>query len=746
MENQSVEAARSILNRALSEYWVAHKAKVSEIESARENQTEKPQSLPIIGARVTVGVGKSTLAHAVLCEANADYPGLLVVPKRELANEAADNIPGAVVWTPRRETDNAKDLKKNARECDPFGCYQIGNVERAGERNHRPAQGFCSQCPNGMRAALENGDEKKKEKAISWFHKHDLKAHDYAPCRYLYVGLPVQLKAPMLIITQQAFSDAVTDFQEINYSSEKIARSTQRLVIVDESIQPANEIKIRAGDVDLWRRRLAGIAGSLEDIAEHTDDAQKSANLRNIAGFLKSDGDKLLEDLTVYCAKGEIPRVDDLKRFKKAAGALDLISANGLPWEKISLLDNGDYLMPLRAFSAIYKCAKNGTARAEKGVIYVYEVSPIVEHAAKRGSTIFLDATMPLWLQDIIKGNGGEVVEARAKENIKVTWYQGEMYARGNVRSKHFGKAAVERRGQLQRIIKYAHAHKSEDSEGIALLAHRAWFAYSGANGETQNENPAEMAKKFGEENYCEAGWYGAHDRGHNRWKGFDLVLVGMPLISNETVASLYAGARAAAIACRAGAGWAQWDGSIGEEVPPLPRKDEAKRFLLDFYAQTVAQGIGRARGVNHLGQMLNIWIWGGLQVQEMDEALKGQGVKVDLKAQNLVHVAKEGRQQRDLKSWVIAAVEACEVARVNPSRRAVEAYLRAAGMQCSSSYIARSLGDLVIEGLINKAKNGRPRRLCGPGLLIDPPEKGYPDLAVSEGSELAFLNEPDQC
>ncbi|MEL5849955.1 MAG: hypothetical protein U7M05_11420, partial [Candidatus Igneacidithiobacillus chanchocoensis] len=708
----SVEQARARLGRALAEYWLDHRLSVEQAE-----REDKPRRvLPPMAVRVTTGVGKSTSAHAVLLEVQAaGFPALLVLPTRQLAMKAAEAIPGAVVWMPRKAAKNEEDIK-NPAGADPFSCYQLGHVSKAGTQNHRPAQSLCRQCPHGHAGAMKHGGAEAVEQAVQWFKSLDIDSGAYAPCAYLYRGLPAQLRAQILIVTREAFSDAVIELVEMD-SAGRIRR-TPRLVIVDESIQPASEISIHAGDVEQWRERLPVIAERFERAAQKQADPVEAESLHSKSDFLKNHVDQFCTMLLHSLADRQLPDAEQVRAFAKAASAQKSMSAAGAYWERVQWLNEDEYLTPLRALSALAWSMKVGAARATRSGLNVYEISPIIQHATKRGSTIFLDATLPADLAAIIQAVGGKVIQATAAQNMVVTHYVGEMYGRGNPKKKSYGRDADRKRREAERIAAYIMSRSQ--GRPVALLLHRAWLAYttnSDLGCETLKTDPAAVVATFKQDTGCQAGWFGMHDRGHDAWSGHDLAIIGVPLPSPDAYSSAYAASRAAVLSVKPelDSQFPKFSGDLDEtSFPPLPQQKEVREWLLDSLAQNLVQGIGRARAVNHRGEPLQVSLWGGIQGDEMRQAILRQGVQIDQIKQNPIHISR-GTSSRAVKRDALAlvrdAASACKTAGVRVSRPNIEKYLRAAGCGLRASDIAAGLAELRSAGEIKpESSGGRPR------------------------------------
>ncbi|MDD5001754.1 MAG: hypothetical protein PHO55_12320 [Thiomonas arsenitoxydans] len=275
-----LQPARAVMAAAISSYFQQHKRKIAEIDGVREANKKAradgrktvpmPAPLPPFGVVATVGLGKS---HGVMPIAEAAHaqrlPIVILVPNHKLAWEHAERLAhlGAVVYQGRREPAEGEP---NGPPVDPgpHACYRLVQVSKAGDQNHRLAQGLCSKCPNGMSAVLllqyVTRDELRLQRAEQFFKTSGIDPATVPPCQFLYKGLPDQLAAPILVAPVQAFSEAMAMWREVDPETGFLTRETQRLVIVDEHIPMAAEVEVGAGDIQVWRNRVDGMAERLD--------------------------------------------------------------------------------------------------------------------------------------------------------------------------------------------------------------------------------------------------------------------------------------------------------------------------------------------------------------------------------------------------------------------------------------------------------------------------------------------------
>lgn len=646
-----LQPTRAAMSAAMLSYFDAHAAKIVEVDAVREANRKArkdggrgapmPTPLPPMGVAATVGLGKSHGVAPVAERAHAKgLPFVILVPNHKLAEEHAQRLAhlGAVVYQGRREPIEGRP---GGAPVDPgaHACYRLVQVSKAGDQNHRPAQGLCRNCPNGHAGVLQfvKRDEARIQRAEQFFKIDGIDPSTVPPCQFLYKGLPDQLAAPILVAPAQAFSEAMAMLREVDPETGFLLRETQRLVIIDEHIPMAQEVEIGAGDIKVWRNRIDALGDRLDrQISALQGKAEPTqAEAEELAGALAMrelipEIDATFRDLASKIG-GDIPlgadaqRVIDLQRKVAKAGASN---AGTAAWEKVGYMrDEDDFLIPLRALATLARNCEAGSTRQEKSTLFVYETSPIIEWARDKGSVMFLDATMGQSMRLFIQSLGGHIHEAAASQNMRIARMIGRLYSRGDVQKADY---PIKTRARVEEIRDLIAPKMSKPG---AVITHKAYLKYS--RDAHQAEGAAEVAaQQFEEASGVPIGWFGKHDRGLDSWGGRNLALVGMPLLSKESIAGAYACVRGAMIDCRIP--MPDWDQVMDKEKadadgPPMPLMPEVRAWLLDEYAQGLAQAIGRNRAVNHPRgcEPLQVTLWGGLQTPEMDAALRRYGVTI---------------------------------------------------------------------------------------------------------------------
>lgn len=641
MSDTVIAQSRAHLAAAQADYFQRHAQRIAAVQ-----QDQPAPCLPPLALQITVGLGKShSVGETAVACWQSGLPLAVLVPTHQLADEYIQRFSElrvhATHYYGRQSPGNAIG--------DAWTCWKQEAVEQAGARNHRPAQSLCKTCAHGMRVEAERG----KEQAIEFFKRRGERPDDYEPCRFLYDALPAMLDAQLLVLPISSFSEAVGFWQPRDLVSGIPDERVQRLIIVDEHIDLARPVQIRAGDVAGWRDALPALG---ERLGKTVDALQRKGELKSEATDLQHardlrmllpDLDSLFSDVAGRIAGDVQPdamRVLDVYKRARKAGAFR--TAGTAPWEKVALRDDGGFHIPLRALRTLATNIEAGTLRTARNHWVAHELSPVVEWAQKHGSTVFMDATLPLPLRAIVEATGGQIIEASAPQNHRIQRVTGHLYARGMVGPGEYQRNAKSRLRELERIAEQL-------PRPAALLTHKSTLRYSqdacDHPGAAQN-----AAAGFEERTGVAIGWFGAHDRGHNRWSGRALALVGMPLLPPEAIASSYGTDRAAL--AQAGIDWPAWSGAMTDPADtttspqgvPLPSTSHVREWLLDRYAAGIAQGIGRNRAVNHHnGTPLLVQLWGGIDHPDLDKALERFGITIHERSINFIHTSLQGYRAR---------------------------------------------------------------------------------------------------
>jgi hypothetical protein len=664
---QRRSATRALLRSAVESYSLDHATEIAARNHAALSGTERKNKIvPTLAVEVTVGAGKSRAVSETIVPMifAADQPILILAPTREMCDEYAASIQASgiacTVYKPRQAV-------KKGHDSNPWSCFQLDSINTAGERYQRPAQSICRQCPNGYKAAL-GGNDQSFDAAIKWFKKHDFnedKIAETEACRYLYEGLPDQLRAEVLIAPVAAFSEALATlkFRYTDNDGRDAERTVQRLIISDERFDLTEKVSLSAPSIEGW---LSTIDRGIQLFKDNEQDDQREA-LASIKSVLAELAARLISEKKIDTDLRQ--QVTDAVKLVKQA---DLVDGGTAFFERVSFMpDNDDFFIPLRAFSALADAMKKLTDEVEVRSLRVSVPKPLIDWSVKHGSTIILDATLDPTLRELVKSSGGRVLNAQAPQNITVARVGGKMFARGRVTAEEYSKKAA-------REIKHLKKIAERMPKPAAIITHKAFLHYAESDADAEA-----IADNFEAETGVKLGWFGRHDRGHNAWSGRHIAIVGMPIYSPGVIRGLWQERRVLL-------------DSIGIEVDELKTQDEqegafmpadpdAVAWLCEIYAANLVQAIGRARGINREGDPLQIYLVGGIDSKEMDTALARSMVNIhqSIKYTDFVTVERENDPR-----WRIRAAIS-ELARGRKgldgvSRRAVESWLMRAGHKTS--------------------------------------------------------------
>lgn len=708
-----VDEARNLIRSELAQYLHAHAERVAP-EALGEDDDARRAALAALGFQITTGCGKSTAAASLAARAEAlGVPMLILTPTIALADDYVTRI---------RTTgcqDVARYVSRQSPEAvaadptlAPWLCRRLEDVRAAGDQNHRPAHSVCRECPHGRKAEYHCGQQEREQRALKWFRAKGIDPSDYAPCAFLYDGLRTVKAARVIVAPTAAFSESLAHW--IGPDGQNI----QRLLIVDEAISPGKLVTIQMRHCEAWIRRMIELRAEaqrregesvIHGVAIDSAGAAWWGRIAEVAEI----GERVFRRLGATLSDGGAPiDTESLSALLLDARRADAVHSGVAAWERVVYdAQHDSYGVPLRALSALVKSAQHGLLRRLPTAVEIYEPSPVLEWAARRGSTVFMDATLPLWLRQSIQACGGRTVSVIARQNIVVERVTGHGYPRGRPALRGYRAEAV----AALRDVREA-AMQGARSGGVwACIVHQSWLVHGGAV-EYRTDDPrpkaviaAAEAAAIADASGCAVGWWGAHDRGINYWSGRHLRLFGLPQLGLDTsdegggsMAQAWALARAAAIT--AGCAPGDWPAEIGplEQVaggPPLPADPRVRRWLMDRYAADLVQAIGRARGVNST-RTIRIELWGGVANPEIDAALAAHGIRIEACWPNQIHRTQRGRPRRaeaDVRDGVRLAIDALDAGGElgSGSVRVVAAQMRSLGLRASQGAIARALAEI---------------------------------------------------
>lgn len=735
----SVKKARDEVKAFILDYANNHIDYVLQMDKAKQhNQQQRkkhsqdtealmtpPNKIAPAVVNSTVGIGKSYMIDEVtklLCTEN--LPLVIVVQNHKLAKEYCERIPNAFEYFGR--TQDFSEWKKPLAQHpgEKFICYKTEPVKQVNDKNHRPAHEFCPKCPHSAAWVLKNveDDDKKynierRANAKNVLLEINLKLANVKPCHYLYEGLKEAHNARVLVMTAQAFSDSFAVFNYLNNLGERI-NNLPRLVIFDEKVKLSKEIPIKTPAVSQWIDLLIQLTTTLQSTIdrlsaykklseEAREDLQDAEDLILLIPEIRAVFENFIESITKSSAQIQSEQIIALYQKVMAAGGFRGGTAR---WESVKFSQEG-ITIPLRALKTLALNLQGDTVRKADNCIYVYEITPGVEWAIEKGSTLFLDATASHTMRLLVESVNGSFFNKQVAQNMIVTRYTGFKYGKGRTESDNQAQenSRMEKEAKVFMRDLEAIAAQMPKDRSAAILTHKQILQYSSENHHSPTA-AEDAAAAFHARTGVEVGWFNAHDRGQNNWCGKNLAIVGMEWIPTSVIAQEYAEDQAALQ--RVGVFLPKWDGKLSE-ADYLPTQPEVRAWFLDRCAGNIAQGIGRARAINETEKPLLIQLWGGIQSAEMDAALLKKGVVVNAHEPNTIHRTRKDWYNRGSDNDKIdQAAQMLKTVQHKASVRSIKEKLRVIGGKAGTDSISKRLKELIALGIIPPAQSGRPKNL----------------------------------
>ena len=558
------------IDQARTQISTAIRDQLARIAAARDDAAGLGDSLII---RATVGLGKSSSAiGAIAAHLAAIRTGklrvLLVVDGHEqtarYARELAALGVSAKVYVGR--TGPVEEIADDWRQ-PPTTCWELPTVRQVADRHHPPASAYCRICPHGLRAAAEHAKFPAQqyaahEKFLSNCQRLRLEPTAVESCKFLHEAMPSYLESQVLIAPYQAYTDRLIRPDK---------DSPPCAVIVDEDVPLMREISVTLSDIDAWRARVE--RGEIHMLGRATD-TDHPVIFSAFAALTTAIGERGRNLDTLAALRTAIDAVT-------AQYGDDLEHGATWAWERIRWAqdeagcETGEIDAPLRALATIRAALAGDGAAATWGddlVLRLSELTALGERVCE-GGTVLMDATVDhdtiaaLRARATHNGRKIDLLDVQVRQHASLTALTGVGYTRGRradpwhaeMQSRHglhvaamIGAASAARTGTGQRKLAIlTHLPIERDAE-----ARRAIEEYGG---------PVEI------------GHWGRHERAHNDWSGYDLVLAGLPYPSPAVIQM-------------------RWDRLRASDptLPQIPPPDYAAKLA----TAAVVQAVGRSRAI----------------------------------------------------------------------------------------------------------------------------------------------------
>ncbi len=523
--------------------------------------------------RATVGVGKSSSAIAAvaahLAAIRAEKLRVVLVvdgheQTRRYAHELAALGVSATVYDGRRgpEEDIADDWRQR-----PTTCWSLPTVREVAEQHHPPAAAYCPQCPHGLRAAAEHAkfpaqQYEAHERYLATCQRQGLDPTAVQPCKFLYEAMPSYLAAQVLVVPYQAYTDRLVRPEP---------DAPPCAVIIDEGIPLSRNISVTLSDIHRWRARLE--SGDIHMLCRTTD-TDHPVIFAALRALTTAIGERGQNPGTIAALRRDLDTVHATYAEKYAHGGTWV-------WEAVRRAtddagrETGELDVPLRALECIRAAlACDGTAATwgEDLVLRLTETTALGERVCG-GGTVLLDATVDddaitaLRARAARAGRKIDLLEVQVRQHVSLTTLTGIGYTRG--RRTDLWHAEMQSRQGLHvaaMIGAVSTARAGKAQRKLAILTHLP----------IERDAAVQRAR----EEYggpVEIGHWGRHERAHNDWSGYDLILMGLPYPSSTVIQMRWDRLRAC-------------DPTLPETPPP--------EFSRKLVAADVVQAVGRSRAI----------------------------------------------------------------------------------------------------------------------------------------------------
>lgn len=619
-----------------------------------------------------VGVGKTSEFLPLLA---ARVPTLVTVKNHQLAEEAEEKLASKGEWAQvhfgRHELKIDEDTGAPLElPTDPGVCPLFVDVANPlGTKSQPVAKVGCAQCPHGLktmtqRLLAQGRNDQRLGEAVSSFlamcEKYGQDPNALDECGYL-IQMDTEPLAHSLIITPQAYTPSMADHEDVG--------KEDRLVVQDESADLLQETIVSQKDLLQWRSGLQEIAqklpaGPVDDPPELdlTKVWQLDAALIALAQELAAMPPGQPEPSPSLLAATQA-FVDLAEPFLE--GKMMPLA----PWEHAQLdWAQFQHTIPLRALKALSWAAEHDGLSVFMGSLACQSPTALAEEIFEgKVHAVVMDATP----SPTIRGLVSQVVEAVPGQPLRVQWHSPRIHGRGSLRNP----ANLDREARSAgRVLAAMRAEARQVGRKVAVLTHKP---------------VAEQLVKLKLATKEEVGWWGADERGHDRWAGRDLLVVGLPILSPTDWEIKWRAHRAivTAFTSKVLPTWtskrAEKDYDV-EVAPGIVTKSRLKlcatpeiaAWQLQILGDSLTQALGRVRALHNPGCRAVVM---GPPVPIGHGGYTDVTVDSEVDPAGALQTASTFQQARKVKA--LAKITSAAIALLRqgqkPTRRRIEAYLK---------------------------------------------------------------------
>lgn len=629
--------------RAWQEYW-----KLSEAD--RAEVAEPP--MPTLGLEITTGVGKSSAIRKVVERLQSEkIPAVIVAQDRNAAKAYAK---AGAFWRHGREDAGTFDIA--------WHCPKMAQGSEISEREHFWGPTICAggHCEHGNKRALEKAEARGREpnpQVIRFFRERpELKDGASDHCWLDHMEQAQQRY--VITCTGQGFGPA--DMSSVD---------GPRIVILDESVEWTHSHKVGLPELRGYMDGIDRLLPQLEQAAQGTcdeaDDARDTLErLRQIRPLLQSVADALSKHCTTKGAAVDAPA----EIAGQAKAIAEIADHHTQAWERpvwtrwTQLVD-----APLRAAHEIITAARNGSLSIIDGTLQAVYIHPAIAEAIGHHPVLVADATMHPAAKAAILAADGEIVRVVADQDLQWVCDPSRFRAAPQRDSRgHIDEAAIA--PEVQGILDARNTLRG-DNRKISIVAQkpkaiRALAAQEGIPLKELTDMPKDALWNLSIR--AGIGWWGWHDRAHDKWAGHDLIIWDQPAIPRAVLGDKWEEYRALCIARGENpASIPHWsDEWVSDEWVCTGEQDQQSRaalhanpeiraFIQSIMDAARMQAAGRVRGVNHSG--CRICQMGGTPVAALaDHGISVEYRRLDAKVTDAEH--KVEQHEAAIQQFTVAA------------------------------------------------------------------------------------------
>ncbi|WP_123104900.1 toprim domain-containing protein [Acidithiobacillus sulfuriphilus] len=492
---------------------------------------------PTIAEEITTGTGKSHAIRQLLGQLSANKIPVVIIAKDKAA--CSEYEKAGAFWRHGREDLPGAD----------WHCPTMSEGIQISEKEHHWGPTICASghCAHGNKRAMRIAKEKNSEPSahVVQFFMDRPELLPSAIDRCWLDHMAAARQRHVITCTSQGFGPGDAE-----------SENGKRIVIYDESADWTHShlanLATFGGYIESIQRMVSEIeAESLLHDNDDDDDALDGlACLQQILPLMVGLAEALGKNPATHGAAVDAPAA--LIDMAKQIG--DLSDKHTQSWEKPSWSRWTTLVgVPLRAAHEIIIAAKTGSLSIMDGRLLAVYQSTALSDVINSQPFLLADATIHPTIKSVIEHHGGEVNKVIADQQLR--WISDPRRFRAAPQRDNRGK--LDEAGIAQQVqgIVEALTDRKRVTHKIAIIAQRpkAIRALALVSGKTVQElKDLDKVELWDLSIQHAIGWWGWHEKAHDHWSGFDLIIWDQPAIPRPVLAQKWEEFRAILLAQRA--------------------------------------------------------------------------------------------------------------------------------------------------------------------------------------------------